>query len=145
MQDPLMNTIARMFPHTTFIVHAGAFAAEHMADLDNVWFEVVQYPDGQGTEWDFNRLAERVGRERLIFGADLPYYDYRVLQATIENAEIDDDLKDRIAHRNMIDLIRKFKPDWEMPSTPVAAPRIYEPEQLWASNPRNPVRLTVYA
>ena len=45
---------------------------------------------------------DRVGRERIIFGADLPYYDYRLLQQIIEQAPIDDDLKDRIASRNIL-------------------------------------------
>ena len=63
--DVLMGKIARMFPHTTFITHASTYAAEHFASLDNVWFEVVQYPDGRGSEWDFNWFANKVGRDRL--------------------------------------------------------------------------------
>lgn len=145
LQSELMGRIARMFPGATFIVHAGTFATENFASLDNVWFEVVQYPDGQGTEWDFRKLADRVGKERIIFGADCPYYDYRVLQKTIETADIDDDLKDRIAYRNAAALIRRFKPEWDLPGEAVAAPRVYAPEELWATNPNNPVRLTVYA
>jgi len=145
MHNPLMARIATMFPHCTFISHASTWGAENLAQYDNVFFEVVQYPDGQGSEWDFQKLAGQVGRERLIFGADLPYYDYRVLQKTIETAPIDDDLKDRIAHRNLVDLIQRFRPDWQLPAAPVAAPRRYVPEELWAVNPANPVRLTVYA
>ena len=56
------------------------------------------------------------GRERIIFGADLPYYDYRLLQQIIEQAPIDDDLKDRIAYRNMLELIRQYNPEWRMPT-----------------------------
>ena len=145
MHNPLMGRIARMFPGMTFIVHASSYAVEHFAAFDNVWFEVVQYPDGQGTEWDFKTLADRVGRERIIFGADLPYYDYRVLQNTIEQAQVDDDLKDRIAYKNIVTLIRKFNPDWRMPGEPVPAPRVYDSKELWAVDSKNPVRLTVYA
>ena len=145
LHNELMGRIARMFPKATFIVHASTYAVENFAGLDNVWFEVVQYPDGQGTEWDFEWMANQVGQERIIFGADLPYYDYRVLQKTIEEADISDDLKDRIAYKNIIHLIQKFKPDWVMPDTLITAPRIYKSDELWAVNPDNPVRLTVYA
>ena len=86
-----------------------------------------------------------MGRERLIFGADLPYYDYRVLQKKIEEAPIDDDLKDRIAHKNMEALIQRFKPEWRLPDAPPVAPRIYEEEELWSVDPKNTVRLTVFA
>ncbi len=115
MHDALFGEIARMFPGATFITHASSHAAEHFAGLDNVWFEVVQYPDGRGSRWDFGRLAGQVGRERILFGADLPYYDYRLLQRIIEQAPVDDDLKDRIAYRNMLELIRQYNPQWRMP------------------------------
>lgn len=143
MHNPLMVDIAKMFPTTQFICHASTFAEEHLAKFDNIWFEVVQYPDGQGTEWDFKRAADRLGSDRLIFGADLPYYDYRVLQKTIEEADVSDDLKDRIAHRNIIPLIKKYNPDWSMPSEPISGHRVWDPDELWAVDPNNPVRLTV--
>ena len=145
LHNELMGRIARMFPNATFIVHASTYAVENFAGLDNVWFEIVQYPDGQGTEWDFNWMVNKIGKERMIFGADLPYYDYRYLQRTIEDAAIDDDLKDRIAHKNILNLIQQFKPDWKLPETSIKAPRIYDSDELWAANPDNPVRLTVYA
>lgn len=145
LHNPLMIRIAEMFPTTTFIVHASTFSMENLAKFDNLWFEVVQYPDGQGSEWDFNLLANKVGRDRIIFGADLPYYDYRVLQKTIEEADIDEDLKDAIAHKNITRLIQQFNPDWKLPDGPITAPRKYAPEELWAVNPKNPVRLAVYA
>ena len=145
MHNPLMDEIARIFPHCTFISHASTWGAENLAKHDNVFFEVVQYPDGQGSEWDFEWFADKVGRERLIFGADLPYYDYRILQKTIEEAPIDDDLKDRIAYKNLETLIQRFNPEWSMPDAPPRTPRIYDPEELWAVNPGNPARLTVFA
>jgi hypothetical protein len=143
MHDALMGKIARTFPRATFIVHASPYAVEHLAGLDNVWFEVVQYPSGQNTAWDFNGMAQKVGRDRMIFGADLPYYDYRVLQRTIEEADIDEDLKDRIAYKNIIPLIQKYNPSWQLPDAPPTSPGHYEPQELWAVNPANPVRLTV--
>ena len=144
MHDALFGEVVRMFPGATFITHASSHAAEHFAGLDNVWFEVVQYPDGRGSRWDFAGLAGQVGRERILFGADLPYYDYRLLQRIIEQAPIDDDLKDRIAYRNMLELVRQYNPDWQLPDAPPRAPRVYRSEELWAVDPDKPDRLTVY-
>ena len=144
MHDALFGEIARMFPGATFITHASSHAAEHFAGMDNVWFEVVQYPDERGSRWDFARLADRVGRERIIFGADLPYYDYRLLQQIIEQAPIDDDLKDRIAYRNILELIRQYNPEWQLPDGPPQSPRVSQPDELWAVDPEKPDRLTVY-
>ena len=141
--DNLMDRTARTFPNAQFIVHASTWAAENLAQHDNIWFEVVQYPDGRNSTWDFNWFANKVGRERLIFGADLPYYDYRYLQRVIEEADCDDDLKDRIAHRNVMALIKQYKPDWTLPTQPPQSPRVYNPEHLWAYNPDQPDRLTV--
>jgi hypothetical protein len=143
--NPFMAEVAAMFPNATFISHASTWAAENLVKYDNIFFEVVQDPDGPGSEWDFQFFADKVGRERLIFGADLPYYDYRVLQKKIEEAPIDDDLKDRIAYKNLEALIQRFKPDWRMPEAPPVAPRVYRDEELWAVDPKNPVRLTVLA
>ena len=144
MHDALFADIVRMFPGATFITHASSHAAEHFAGLDNVWFEVVQYPDARGSRWDFARLAGQVGRERILFGADLPYYDYRLLQQIIEQAPVDDDLKDRIAYRNMLDLIRQYNPAWQLADAPPQAPRVYRAGELWAVDPEKPDRLTVY-
>ena len=98
----------------------------------------------RGSRWDFARLAGQVGRERILFGADLPYYDYRLLQQIIEQAPIDDDLKDRIAYRNMLELIRRYNTEWQLPDAPPQAPRVYRAEELWAVDPEKPDRLTVY-
>ena len=144
LHNALFGEIARMFPGATFITHASSYAAEHFAGLDNVRFEVVQYPDERGSRWDFAKLANQVGRERILFGADLPYYDYRLLQQIIEQAPVDDDLKDRIAYRNMQELIRQYNPDWRLPEAPPQAPRVYQADELWAVDPKQPDRLTVY-
>ena len=89
-------------------------------------------PDERGSRWDFAKPADGVGRERIIFGADLPYYDYRLRQQIIEQAPIDDDLKDRIAYRNMLELIRQYNPEWRLPDArprrrACIAPRNYGP------------------
>jgi predicted TIM-barrel fold metal-dependent hydrolase len=126
--------LARRFPEATFVVHAGQDGVAGLcAPLDNVWFEVVQRPHGAGSEWDFARLVDQLGRERIVFGGDTPYYDYRVTQASLEAAQVSEDIKDRIAYRNAMTLIHGFRPDWSLPQGPVATPQVYPTEELWAA------------
>ena len=143
LHDALFGEIVAMCPDATFITHASTYATEHFGHLDNVWFEVVQHPDGQGSKWDFAKLIDKVGNERVIFGADLPYYDYRFLQRIIEGAPVSEDIKDRIAYRNMTNLIQRFRSDWTMPESPPNAPRQYTDQGLWACDEKQPDRLTV--
>ena len=68
-------------------------------------------PDERGSRWDFAKPADGVGRERIIF---------------------DDDLKDRIAYPNMLELIRQYNPEWRLPDArprrrACIAPRNYGP------------------
>lgn len=139
----LMAKIARMFPTATFIVHASTWASENLARFNNCIFEVVQYPDGRDTVWDLVRLANKVGEDRIVFGADLPYYDYRRLQYFIETAPISNGLKDRIAWVNAEALFRRFNPTWRMPESPPSSHRIDQTDWLWATNPAMPDRLIV--
>lgn len=139
----LMVKIARMFPGATFLVHASTWAADNIAACENCIFEIVQYPDGRDSEWDFEKLASKVGSDRLVFGADLPYFDYRTLQEKIERAPISEELKDRIAWKNAEALFRRFNPQWRMPDHPPAVPRVYDEAWLWAVNPKKTDRLVV--
>ena len=124
-------SFARRFPDLTFIQHAGEEAVEVCGGLENVWFEIVQRPKGEDSHWDFVGLINQVGNERLMFGGDAPYYDYRILQAELESANIDEESRDRIAHKNAARLIRQFRPDWELPAEKLSLPQMYTEAELW--------------
>ncbi len=133
---------ARRFPNLVFIVHAGVeeeFAS--CKQLDNVWFEVVQRPRGSKSDWDLPQLINELGSERLLFGSDLPYYDFRILQAQVEAADIDETTRDRIAFQNAVTLIQSFRPDWEPPGEAPAAPQNYTYEEIWAPKEAGSERL----
>jgi predicted TIM-barrel fold metal-dependent hydrolase len=121
--------LARRFPGATFVLHM-AEGWDTCASLDNVWFEMVQRPQ-RGQEWNLPDVINRIGSERIVFGSDLPYYDYRVLQAAIERAPISETEKDRIAYQNAVTLIRRYRPEWQMPKEGVAAPQQYTIEELF--------------
>ena len=77
---------ARRFPNLVFIVHAGVEEEfEACKQLDNVWYEVVQRPRGSKSDWDLPQLINELGSEKILFGSDLPYYDFRILQAQVES------------------------------------------------------------
>ena len=93
----------------------------------------MQVPKGAGSKWDFDRLINQVGNERLMFGGDAPYYDYRILQTDLESANIDEESRDRIAYKNAVALIQQFRPDWELPTEKLSPPRIYTEAELWTA------------
>ena len=133
---------AQRFPNLIFIVHAGVGEEfELCKPLDNVWFEIVQRPIGSKSDWDLPQLINELGSERILFGSDLPYYDYRILQAQLESADIDETTRDRIAFHNAVTLIQSVRPDWEPPSEAAAAPQNYSYEELWAPKEAGSERL----
>ena len=133
--DPQITArYARRFPNLTFLVWASDLedAVELCKPLENVWFEVVQKPIGRSS-WDYSELVKRLGSERILFGSDVPYYDYRVLQNSIESSDLDENTKDRIAYGNGVNLIQKFCPDWRLNQEPPQPPQVYDDEELWAA------------
>ena len=123
---------ARRFPNLTFIVHAGVEEEiESCRQLDNIWFEIVQRPKGPKSDWDLPQLVKQLGSERILFGTDLPYYDFRILQAQVESASIDETTRDRIAFQNAVTLIQRLRPDWKPPREAAASPQNYTYEELW--------------
>ena len=126
-------SFARRFPYLTFIQHAGEEAVDLCGNLENVWFEIVQRPKGGDSQWDFSRLINQMGNERLMFGGDAPYYDYRILQAELESADIDEESRNRIAYENAVSLIQRFRPDWELPTDKLSPPQIYTETELWTA------------
>ena len=125
---------AHRFPNVTFTVGAESQDAVRLCGpLENVWFEIAQRPSGPESKWDLAKLVSQFGRERILFGSDLPYYDFRVLQAQVDSANIDDETKDRIAYRNAISLIQQFRPDWELPMAELKPPQTYTDDEIWAA------------
>ncbi len=132
---------AQRFPAITFIIghvsmnRAGHLdAIQHCAKQENIWFDVAQKPDGADTSWDLAHLVTHLGDERIMFGSDLPYYDFRLVQAQIEAAPLTDAVKERIASQNAVRLVQTFRPDWEPTFTQIAPPQRYAEGELWDAN-----------
>ena len=86
--------------------------------MDNVWFRTSAAAAG------FARLTGQMARAHHL----------RHRSTTTS--------KDRIAYRNILDLIRQYNPDWQLPDGPPQAPRIYPADELWAeARPAGRLRL----
>lgn len=130
---------ARTFQRTTFIVAHGSMRPEGHRDviatcagIENVYVDIAQKPRGDPS-WDLADLVRHMGAERILFGSDTPYYDYRLVQALIEEAPLSEETKDRIAWRNAAELIRHFRPAWKPPLHPPECPAEYAGHDLWAA------------
>lgn len=139
---------ARRYKHTNFLMaHVSMtkdqhhLAVEHLAHLDNAWYDFAQHPPDADESWGIPDLVERFGAERLLFGSDIPYYDYRILQRQIEAAPLSEGVKDGIASRNAATFIRRFRPDWQLDTAPVQKPAGFAGTDVWAQQPGKPGRL----
>lgn len=138
---------AKQFPDVAVVAaHVSMKPEQHsssidvLAGADNVWGDFAQHPADADSSWDLASLVAGFGRDRLLFGGDSPYYDYRLVQQQIEDAAIDDAAKDRIAWRNAAELIQRFAPNWTPQADPPKHPE--EPfDDLWATLPGQPTRL----
>ena len=139
---------ARRFRNTTFIMaHVSmardqhAEAVKHLAGLDNAWYDFAQHPADADESWNLAEIVAGFGTERLLFGSDSPYYDHRLLRTQIEQSTLPEAVKDGIAWRNAVDLIQRFRPQWQLNPAPVERPAALGGQDLWAHQSNNPARL----
>lgn len=132
---------ARRFPSVTFIIgHVSMTKAGHLDAIEqcgkqeNIWFDVAQKPGGADESWDLEHLVNHLGSDRIMFGSDLPYYDFRLVQAQIEAARLDDETKERIAYQNAVRLVKQFREDWSPTLTPIIPPQVYTEGEMWDAN-----------
>ncbi len=133
-------TYADRFPSITFIIghvsmsKAGQLdAIAHCAKQENIWYDVAQKPVGDES-WDLAHLVNNLGNEQIMFGSDLPYYDFRLVQSQIEESQLDDETKERIAYKNAVQLVQQFCPDWVPILTPITPPQNYSEVEMWDAN-----------
>ena len=132
---------AKRFPSVTFIIgHVSMNKAGHLDAIaqcgkyENIWFDVAQKPEGADPSWDLVHLIDNLGTDRIMFGSDLPYYDFRLVQAQIESTQIDDETKERIAYQNAVRLVQQFRGDWTPMLTAIMPPQIYSDAEIWDAN-----------
>ena len=131
---------AARFPSITFIIghvsmnKAGQLdAIAHCAKQENIWYDIAQKPVGDES-WNLEHLVNNLGNDQIMFGSDLPYYDFRLVQSQIEESQLDDETKERIAYQNAVRLVQQFRPDWVPTLTQINPPQIYSEHEMWDAN-----------
>lgn len=131
---------AARFPSITFIIghvsmnKAGQLdAIAHCAKQENIWYDIAQKPVGDES-WNLEHLVNNLGNEQIMFGSDLPYYDFRLVQSQIEESQLDDETKERIAYQNAVRLVQQFRPDWVPTLTTITPPQVYSEQEMWDAN-----------
>lgn len=136
-----ISAYAKRFPSVTFIIgHVSMNKAGHLDAIEqcrtqeNIWYDVAQKPEGADDSWDLVHLVNNLSTDRIMFGSDLPYYDFRLVEAQIETAQIDDATKEKIAYKNAIRLVKQYRADWTPTLTPIIPPQNYSEIEIWEAN-----------
>jgi predicted TIM-barrel fold metal-dependent hydrolase len=114
MEPPeAIGELATRFPEVVFIMGHPAITNDQRArsieaarGRDNVYVDLALETSPETTEV----FVAALGAERVLFGSDAPFRDPRVTIRAIEAAQIGDNAKERILHRNAAELIDRFAP-----------------------------------
>jgi len=74
-------------------------------DFSNVYLELTAVFDDRGV---LEKFVREVGSERLLFGTDLPWFDPHQAVGALLSADIDDEDRHNICHRNAEALLAPF-------------------------------------
>lgn len=100
----MLGRLARSFPEITFVAGHPMMTFTHLdASIDlaklypNIYFDTCIchhhfYP--------IETAVREMGEERLLFGSDVPYYDFGFDKVTVEKANISDDVQRKIFFEN---------------------------------------------
>jgi predicted TIM-barrel fold metal-dependent hydrolase len=106
----VVREVARRYPRVKLLLghscHGEWDAAVALAhDFDNVYLELTALFDDRGILEKFVREA---GSERMLFGTDLPWFDPHQAVGALLSADISDDDRHNICHRNAERLLAPF-------------------------------------
>lgn len=104
---------AKNFPNLSFIAaHLGGNASdiieEAFGQLQKRSQENVYLDTSNGkSPWLVEEAVKIVGSERVLFGSDEPFADFRICKMCIEFADLSEEVKESIFNRNIIKLLKK--------------------------------------
>jgi predicted TIM-barrel fold metal-dependent hydrolase len=75
------------------------------SECPNLYYELTAVTDDYGA---IELICEKVGSERVLFGTDLPWFDTHHGIGAVLSAEIDDEDRHNILHRNGEKLLRRL-------------------------------------
>lgn len=106
------------FSEVTFIVaHASVLddsdTLRALVDRGNVYLDTSQ-PVANPSAERLRHLVDKVGSERLLFGGGSPECRPATQRATLDDAGLPADAYERIAWRNALGIIHKYRPNWDL-------------------------------
>jgi len=102
--------VAERYPRVKFLLghscHADWDAAIELArDYSNIYLELTAVFDDRGV---LEKLVRGAGSERMLFGTDLPWFDPHHAVGALLSADITDEDRHNICHRNAEKLLAPF-------------------------------------
>jgi predicted TIM-barrel fold metal-dependent hydrolase len=106
----VVRQMAERYPRVKFLLghacHAEWDAAVQLArDFANVYLELTAVFDDRGV---LEKFVHEVGSDRLLFGTDLPWFDPHHALGALLSADISDEDRHNVCHRNAEKLLAPF-------------------------------------
>jgi uncharacterized protein len=111
--EDVVREVATRYPTVKFLLghscHGEWDAAIALAnDFPNIYLELTAVFDDRGV---IEAFVEGAGSDRMLFGTDLPWFDPHHALGVLMNADITDDDRHNICHRNAERLLAPIAPD----------------------------------
>lgn len=111
--EDVVRVVAGRYPNARFLLghscHGAWDAAVQLAnDFPNVYLELTAVFDDRGV---IEKFVQGAGSDRMLFGTDLPWFDPHHAIGVLMNAEITDEDRHNICHRNAEALLAPILPD----------------------------------
>lgn len=111
--EDVVREVAERYPNVKFLLghscHGAWGAAVQLAqDFPNVYLELTAVFDDRGV---IETFVNGAGSERMLFGTDLPWFDPHHAIGVLMDADITDEDRHNICHRNAERLLSPIVPD----------------------------------
>jgi len=108
--EAVVREVAERYPHVKFLLghscHGEWDAAVQLArDFPHVYLELTAVFDDRGV---LEKFVQGAGSERMLFGTDLPWFDPHHAVGALLSADISDEDRHNICHRNAERLLAPF-------------------------------------
>lgn len=111
--ESVVRTVAETYPNVKFLLghscHGAWDASVQLAqDFPNIYLELTAVFDDRGV---IDKFVREAGSDRMLFGTDLPWFDPHHAIGVLMNADITDEDRHNICHRNAERLLKPIVPD----------------------------------
>ena len=106
----VVRKVAERYPRTTILMGHSCHgewdkAVALVKDFPNVYFELCAVLDERGV---LEKFVGETGSERIVFGTDLPWFNHHYYIGSVLGADINDEDRHNILHRNAERLLVRY-------------------------------------